>query len=175
MSAPKSIAIIIASTRTPRVGPNVVKFIKQTIETKADTSDVALTVVDLADFKLPVFDEPAVPASVLDPANYKHEHSIKWGTEIAKHDGYVFVSPEYNFGMPGGVKNAVDYVYHEWKGKPIAVFTYGILGGSSASEQLQHVLKNVGLQVSTGALISSPHRGSIIPVVQVCGPPEIPD
>jgi NAD(P)H-dependent FMN reductase len=54
-------------------------------------------------------------------------------------DGYVLVSPEYNNGMPGGVKNAIDYLYNEWIGKPALIITYGILGGLKSSEQLAGV------------------------------------
>ena len=59
--------------------------------------------------------------------------------EHRPYDGYVFVSPEYNYGMPGGVKNAIDYLYNELTGKPILIITYGIFGGLKCSEQLETV------------------------------------
>jgi NAD(P)H-dependent FMN reductase len=84
---------------------------------------------------------------VPEPDKYVHEHSRRWAREIAQHDGYVLVSPEYNYGMPGSVKNAIDYLYHPWKGKPIAIVTYGLDGGKTSSEQLENTFRRMGLQV----------------------------
>jgi NAD(P)H-dependent FMN reductase len=148
MAPTKSLAIITASTRKPRVGPRVAEFVKQTIQSRANLDGIEIHAVDLAEFKLPVYDEPSVPAMIPDPEKYTHEHSRLWAREIARHDGYVLVSPEYNYGMPGGVKNAIDYLFSSWKGKPIAVVTYGIDGGKTSSEQLSHTLSKMGLQVN---------------------------
>ncbi len=100
MAAPKSVAIISASTRTPRVGPEVAAFVKdildkETLSTPAGSS-IALHLVDLASFKLPVFDEKVIPGMVKEPEDYKHEHSRAWSRGIKKHDAYVLVIPEYN-------------------------------------------------------------------------------
>lgn len=75
MSSTKSIAIITDSTRTPRVGHPVSSFIKATIETNAILDGITLSTIDLTDFKLPVYDEPAVPAMIPHPESYTHEHS----------------------------------------------------------------------------------------------------
>ncbi|PVI01081.1 hypothetical protein DM02DRAFT_525767 [Periconia macrospinosa] len=148
MSSTKSIAIITGSTRTPRVGPNVASFVRKTIQDKAGLQGVSLASVDLAEFKLPVYDEPSVPAMILEPDKYANEHSRRWAQEISRHDGYILVSPEYNYGMPGGVKNAIDYLYHPWKGKPVGIVTYGLDGGKTASDQLENSLSRMGLQVA---------------------------
>jgi NAD(P)H-dependent FMN reductase len=147
MAPTKSIAIIIGSTRSPRVGSSVVDFVKQTILSKANLEGITVATIDLKDFKLPVYDEPIIPAMISDAENYTHEPSRRWAREIASHEGYILVSPEYNYGMPGGVKNAIDYLYHPWKGKPIAVVTYGLNGGKTSSEQLENTLSKMGLQV----------------------------
>lgn len=147
MSSTKSIAIITGSTRTPRVGPLVAGFVQKIIQDKADLQGVSLESVDLAEFKLPVYDETSVPAMIAEPDQYANEHSRRWAKEISRHDGYILVSPEYNYGMPGGVKNAIDYLYHPWKGKPVAIVTYGLDGGKTASAQLENTLSRMGLQV----------------------------
>jgi NAD(P)H-dependent FMN reductase len=147
--ADKSIAIIIASSRNPRVGPDVANFVQQVIQDKGRLDNIKLSLIDVADYKLPVYDEPVPPAMVVEPDNYANEHSRRWAKEIARHDGYVLVSPEYNYGMPGSVKNAIDYLYHPWKGKPIAIVTYGLNGGKTSSEQLNNTLGRMGLQVCT--------------------------
>ncbi|MFD6800554.1 NADPH-dependent FMN reductase [Streptomyces cyaneofuscatus] len=50
---------------------------------------------------------------------YAHEHARRWSEAIAAFDGYVFVTPEYNHGVPGPLKNAIDYLYSEWHHKAV--------------------------------------------------------
>jgi NAD(P)H-dependent FMN reductase len=121
------IAIIIGSTRTGRVGAKVEAWLNPIL--KGAAPDVAFTTVDVATFKLPVFDESVIPAMVPAMAQWTKPHSAAWSDEIAKYDGYVLVANEYNFGVSGSTKNAIDYLYHAWIGKPILIITYGIFGG----------------------------------------------
>lgn len=148
MSSPKSVAIITFSTRTPRIGPEVSSIVKEVISGPAASSNLNLSPVDLKDFNLPVFDEAVVPAAIPAMGTFQHAHSIAWSKEIARHDAYVLVIPEYNYGMSGGTKNAVDYLKNEWNGKPVVIVSYGIKGGTTASEQLAHTLSNMGLRVA---------------------------
>ena len=89
-----------------------------------------------------------MPANVPERGQFAHAHSKAWTAEIARHDGYVLVSPEYNGGVPGGVKNAIDYLRNEWKGQPIAIITYGVLGGNQSSDQLAQVLTRLKLRIA---------------------------
>ena len=96
----KSVAIITGSTRKGRVGQNIATFLKglldaEPLTTPANTP-ITLSAVDLASFNLPVYDESLIPGSVKSSGEFAHEHSRAWSSEIAKHDGYVFVIPEYN-------------------------------------------------------------------------------
>ncbi|KAK0611005.1 flavoprotein-like protein, partial [Immersiella caudata] len=148
----KSIAIITTSTRTPRVGPHVSAVVKSLLDEPAKTNNITLSPVDLGEFKLPVYDEAVIPG-MINPAQpdgpqYSNALSIAWSNEIKRHDGYVLVIPEYNYGLTGATKNAIDYLMHEWKGKPVAIVSYGIQGGSFASEQAAHVLGKMGLRVA---------------------------
>jgi NAD(P)H-dependent FMN reductase len=150
--APKSVAIITTSTRTPRIGPSVAAVVKSLLDAPAKESNVVLAHVDLADFNLPVYNESLVPA-MIDPSKpdsprFAHPQSIAWSDEIKRHDAYVLVIPEYNFGLTGGTKNAIDYLMHEWVGKPVAVISYGVQGGTWASAQAAHVLSNMKLRVA---------------------------
>ena len=104
------IAVIVTSTRTPRVGPSVGAFLKDLLESSGDASGVTLSPVDVADYKLPVYDEPVVPAMVPAQAQFTKDHSKAWSAEIAKYDAYIIVANEYNFGMSGSTKNAIDYL-----------------------------------------------------------------
>ena len=148
----KSVAVITTSTRTPRVGPNVAAFVKSLLEAPAKANNITLTAVDLADFKLPVFDEAVVPG-MINPAqegspSYSTAHGIAWSNEIKRHDGYIIVQPEYNYSIAGSTKNAIDYLLHEWKGKPVVIVSYGVQGGAFASEHASHVLGKMGLRVA---------------------------
>lgn len=149
MSSSKSVAVITMSTRTPRVGPEVAAVVKEIIEKDAEASyNITLEPIDLATFKLPVFDEPVIPAMVPEKASFSHEHSKAWSEAIKKHDAYVLVIPEYNYGVAGGTKNAIDYLKNEWDGKPALVVSYGIQGGTFASEQVHSTLGKMGLRVT---------------------------
>ncbi|PTB67313.1 flavo protein [Trichoderma citrinoviride] len=146
-----SIALIITSTRTPRVGPSIASLITAILAKHIPSSSnpsAALKTVDLAPFRLPVFDEPVVPANVPARASFVHDHSRRWSAEVASHDAYLLLVPEYNYGMAGSTKNAIDYLKNEWDGKPAAVVSYGISGGKIASEQVATSLQGVGLRVS---------------------------
>ena len=132
------IALLVTSTRVNAVGPAIGDWLKPILESAAP--EATFTTVRVADFKLPVFDEVAIPAMVPAMAQWTKPHSKAWSAEIAKYDGYVILANEYNFGMSAATKNAIDYIYNEWIGKPILIVSYGIAGGSSASEQLMKVL-----------------------------------
>jgi NAD(P)H-dependent FMN reductase len=80
-------------------------------------------------------------------AQFEYEHSKAWSAAVAPFDGYIFVSPEYNYGMPGGVKKAIDYLYNEWIGKPVLIITYGIHGAKLSSEALKQTLEGMKLRV----------------------------
>lgn len=145
------IAIITGSTRMPRVGTSVSNWVLETLKsrpTAGQESDLELVPVEIADYKLPIFDESVIPASVPEKAQFQHEHSKRWSGAIKSFAGYIFVVPEYNFGVAGGYKNAIDYLYHEWIGKPVVVVSYGIQGGKTASAQLSGILEAMKLRVA---------------------------
>ncbi|KAK9364666.1 flavoprotein-like protein [Lipomyces kononenkoae] len=147
MSDSIKVAIIISSTRKPRVGDSVAKFVKAVIEEHDTLGKIALSLVDVADYGLPVYDEAVIPAMVPAQAQFAHEHSKAWSAKIADFSGYVFVTPEYNWGIPGALKNAIDYLYHEWQGKPVLIVSYGVHGGSFASDSLKQTLEGMKLIV----------------------------
>ncbi|KAK4070205.1 uncharacterized protein Triagg1_6626 [Trichoderma aggressivum f. europaeum] len=142
------IAIIITSTRTPRLGPHVASLVHSILTPLASSSSATLSIVDLDTFKLPVYDEPVIPANVPARGQFIHDHSKRWSAEIASHDAYVLIVPEYNYGVAGSTKNAIDYLKNEWDGKPAAIVSYGISGAKIASEQVKGSLEGVGLRVS---------------------------
>ena len=125
----------------------MVEFVEKILSASTSTPKPEVSIVDIATFKLPVFDEKILPAMVPAAGQFEHEHSKAWSAAMAPFDGYIFVAPEYNYGIPGGLKNAIDYLYNEWVGKPVFIVTYGIQGGNITSESLNKILNGMKLRV----------------------------
>jgi len=89
--------------------------------------------VDLRDHPLPFFDEIASNAWV--PT--KNAEGVRWQKKVGHYDGYIFVTAEYNHGVPAVLKNALDFAYPEWNKKPAAFLGYGAIGAARAVEQLR--------------------------------------
>ncbi len=124
---------IICSTRPGRVGPAVGRWFND-FATRHGKFQALL--VGLADFNLPVYDEPHHPRQ----QNYEHEHTKAWAASVAAADAYVFVTPEYNYGPPPSFVNALNYVYHEWNYKPCGFVSYGGVSGGLRAVQLEKQL-----------------------------------
>jgi NAD(P)H-dependent FMN reductase len=127
------VAIVIGSTRPGRKAETVARWV-HTIATKR--SDAEFEVVDIKDFHLPLLDEPVPPAM----GQYSQPHTKAWAAKVASFDAYVFVTPEYNHGTSGALKNAIDYLYREWNNKAAGFVGYGSAGGTRAVEQLRLVM-----------------------------------
>jgi NAD(P)H-dependent FMN reductase len=78
---------------------------------------------------------------------YSKPHTKAWAEKIAAFDGFVFVTPEYNHGTSGALKNAIDYLYKEWNNKAAGFISYGSVGGARAVEHLRLVMAEI--QVAT--------------------------
>ena len=126
---PLRLNIVIASTRPGRVGPSVAAWFDG-IARAEGSFDVHL--IDLADFNLPVYDEPRHPRM----QQYEHEHTRRWAESVDAADAFVLVTPEYNFGPTPALLNALDYVYNEWTYKPAAFVSYGGISGGMRAVQV---------------------------------------
>jgi NAD(P)H-dependent FMN reductase len=134
------LAIIVGSTRPGRVGRDVAEW---ALGLAKKRTDAEFELVDVKDFELPLLDEPVPPSQ----GKYSKEHTKKWAAKIASFDGYVFVTPEYNHGICGALKNAIDFLFAEWNNKAAGFVGYGSLGGARAVEHLRLVMAEV--QVAT--------------------------
>ncbi len=134
------LAVIVGSTRPGRRGEAVARW---TFELASRRTDAEVDWVDVADYDLPLLDE-SLPPSL---GRYEHAHTVAWARAIAAFDGYIVVSPEYNHGIPGALKNALDFAYQEWNNKAAGFVGYGSGGGLRAVEQLRLVMAE--LQVAT--------------------------
>jgi NAD(P)H-dependent FMN reductase len=130
---PLNIAIIVGSTRPGRTGTAVAAWIH---EQAAHRGAARYEIIDLADVGLPLLDE-AVPALV---GRYEHQHTKDWAATIARFDGFVFVTPEYNHSTSPALLNALAYVYGEWNDKAAGFVSYGTSYGVRAVEHLRGVV-----------------------------------
>src|SRR6266852_5543378 len=126
-------AIVIGSTRPGRKGEAVARWVYE-IAMKRDDSE--FEIVDIKDFNLPLLDEPMSPMM----GQYSQPHTKAWAAKIAPFDAFVFVTPEYNHGTSGALKNALDFLYREWNNKAAGFVGYGGAGGTRAVEQLRLVM-----------------------------------
>jgi len=133
-------AVVIGSTRPGRKGEAVARWVHQIACKRADAR---FDLVDIAEYKLPLLDEPIPPSQ----GQYSQAHTKSWSVRIEPFDAYVFVTPEYNHGTSGALKNAIDFLYREWNNKAAGFVSYGSAGGTRAVEQLRLNLAEV--QVAT--------------------------
>ena len=131
------VAIILGSTRPGRNGEAVAKWVYDIAKKRTEAE---FEYVDIKDYNLPLYDEPT-------PGQYTHEHTKRWAAKIGSFDAFVFVTAEYNHGIPGALKNAIDFLYREWNNKAAGFVSYGGVGGVRSVEQLRLVMAE--LQVAT--------------------------
>ncbi|AFE05284.1 NADPH-dependent FMN reductase [Corallococcus coralloides DSM 2259] len=132
------VAIVVGSTRPGRKADKVAAWVHDIAKKR---SDAAYELVDIQDFNLPLLDEPTPPSM----GKYTQEHTKRWSAAVDGYDAYVFVTPEYNHGTSGALKNALDYVYKEWNNKAAGFVGYGSAGGVRAVEQLRLVAAELQL------------------------------
>ena len=143
------ISVVVGSTREGRFSEKPANWILQHLK-KRERVDARL--LDLRDFPMPFFDQPATPATPGRPP-YKNEIVGRWTTAIAQSDGFVFVTPEYNYGTSAVLKNAIDWVYPEWNRKAVAFVSYGSALGARSVQQL----RETAIELQLAPIRSSVH------------------
>src|SRR5258708_21519499 len=128
------ILLILGSAREGRFSEVIGRWMLPILEAR---EDLTVEVVDLRDWKLRYYDRPSVAAQ----SDYaEDELCLRWADVVAGGDGYVIISPEYNYGYPAVLKSALDAVYKEWNRKPVAFVGYGgWAGGAPGGPQLRPV------------------------------------
>jgi NAD(P)H-dependent FMN reductase len=140
------LSIIIGSTRPGRAGLPIAEWFAGRARRHGGFE---LDVVDLAELNLPMLDEPNHPRL----RQYTHQHSKDWSARADAADAFVIVTPEYNHGYSPAVKNAVDYLHHEWRYKPVGFVSYGgVAAGTRAMQQLKQVVTAVKMLPITEAV-----------------------
>jgi NAD(P)H-dependent FMN reductase len=142
------IAIILGSTRPGRNGEAVSQWMNEIAKKRTDAS---FELIDIKDYNLPLLDEPIPPSM----GQYTKEHTKIWSAKIDSFDAYVFVTAEYNHGIPGALKNAIDFLFKEWNNKVAGFVSYGGACGVRAVEQLRLVMAELKVAtVRTQVLLS---------------------
>ncbi|MFZ0075259.1 MAG: NAD(P)H-dependent oxidoreductase [Exiguobacterium undae] len=122
-----NIGIILGSTREGRLSPQVGTWVKELADKRGDAN---YTIIDIADYKLPLLGEKDGDAS----------GAAAWSEAIAAQDGFVFITQEYNHSIAASLKNALDYLRVEWNNKAAGIVSYGSVGGARAAEHLRGIL-----------------------------------
>ena len=140
-NAKLNIKVIVGSTREARFSDKAAAWITGEIRKQ---KEIEVETLDLRNYDMPFYNEPVSPSYKQEP--FKNEAVARFTKKIAEGDAFVIVTPEYNHGTSGVLKNALDWVYPEWNSKPVAFVSYGSVGGARAVEQLR--LNAIELQMA---------------------------
>ncbi len=144
------IGVVISTTRPTRVGHHVANWFMQKV---SGNPDLEFELIDLKEVDLPFLSEPESPST----GHYTQDKVIAWSKKVEGLDGFVFITAEYNNGIPAPLKNAFDTIYHEWDRKPVAFIGYGTYGATRAVEQLVNVTAKVGMAPLSKTFVSIVH------------------
>lgn len=127
------IGIIVGTTRPSRIGDQVAHWV---LDVASQRDDATYELIDLRDWDLPNYDEP-FPSGM---GQYQNDHTKRWAEKVDSYDGFIIVTGEYNHGVPGSLKNALDFVYAEWNNKAVGFVSYGSALGVRAVEHLRQIV-----------------------------------
>ena len=129
--------IINSSVREGRKGPLVTEWISNVAK---QNGNFDVEVLDLAVINLPMMNEPNHP----NLKKYQHDYTKQWSTKIDEADAFIFVTAEYDFNYPAPLRNAIEYLFHEWTYKPAGIVSYGgVSGGTRAANSLKSGLASM--------------------------------
>ena len=137
-----SYLVLAGSTRPIRRSPTIAAWVAALGDT---LSEARFEVADLKDLGLALDDEPHLPAAGL---GYVSAATRAWSERVSASRGVVFVTPQYNWGYPAALKNAIDHLYAEWAGKPGLIVSYGSRGGEKCAAQLRQVLTGLDVRLT---------------------------
>jgi NAD(P)H-dependent FMN reductase len=150
-----TLGIVVGSTRPGRMGSQVARWVQQRAEARPG---LRAELLDLAAIALPFLDEEQYPAE----RAYQHQHTREWSRRVEALDAVVLVTPEYNRSFPAPLKNALDFLYEEWRRKPVGLVGYGM--GSTGSRAVAALLPVVtALEMLPAGTVQVPLRERVDP------------
>jgi len=135
-----AVLVILGSTRAGRLCPTIAAWV---LGIARASTKLDYEVVDLVDWHLPADDEPGIPALGV----YAQKHTQAWSRKVAAAAAIVLVTPQYNWGYPAPLKNALDHLHREWAGKPLVIVSYGGHGGGKCAAQLRQIAEGLHMQM----------------------------
>ncbi len=129
------VQIIIGSTRPGRQTDKLAKWVAK--EATKNT-DLEIELLDLQDYKLPLFDEATSPQ--YNPNRGPNPVAKKWLEKLVEADGFILITPEYNRSTSGVLKNALDYIDFQFQRKPVLLVAHGSSGGGQAVGHLRGIV-----------------------------------
>jgi chromate reductase len=151
----RNVGVIIGSLRKGAFSGSLARAL-------VELAPPVLRLAPISTGELPLYNEDLETAS--PPAAW-----TAFRAKLAAVDALLFVTPEYNRGVPGGLKNAIDvgsrpWGKNVWAGKRAAIISLssGGLGGMAASHQLRVILSAVNVPVMTDPEVFISNAGSLI-------------
>ncbi|KAG6622898.1 uncharacterized protein IUM83_09274 [Phytophthora cinnamomi] len=137
-----AVALIVGSVRASNNGDGLGAWLRERFDAVAKSDTKLVLASELTDLPLPIGPvmDPVIAAAIKSPLEYADPAVQAWSRAVSATPAVVILTPQYNWGYPGHLKNLLDHLYTEWKGKPVVLVTYGGHGGSKCAEQLQVVL-----------------------------------
>ncbi len=147
--------VLIASTRPSRIGATVADWFLPIAEAHGA---FAVERVDLKEVNLPFLDEPKHPRL----GEYEHEHTKRWSATVARADAFVFVTPEYDFGPPASLINALQFLLNEWAYKPVGLLSYGGVSAGLRSANALRIICTANNMMPLPGAVSIPMAGQLV-------------
>jgi NAD(P)H-dependent FMN reductase len=147
--------VIIASVRPSRIGGKVADWF---IPLAGKQGGFTVERIDLRELNLPMMNEPHHPSQ----QKYEHEHTKQWSATIARGDAYAFVTPEYDYGPPAPLINALQYLAKEWRYKPVGFVSYGGVSGGTRSANGLRIYASALSMMPLAEAVSIPFAGKLV-------------
>ena len=140
------VLVIVGTTRTGRSGRKVADW--YLAEAQKAHKDVEFELLDVAEEKLELFNEPVSP--MMHQYSSRQEELAK---KVGSADAFVFVTGEYNHSIPASLKNFIDYLNAEWHYKSASYVGYGATGAIRSIEHLIQIMTELKVtSVATGGI-----------------------
>lgn len=149
----KKVLVVIGSVREGRRADTILKLVTTELEKRPQ---LEVSIADFKDIQLPFYNHPKLPGDA--DFSTDNEHVLRWYELLEQSDGFIFLTPEYNHTTSAVLKNAIDWAYHQWSGKPVAFVGWGSVGGSRSVEHLLQIVPRVGLVAIHRPVLIIPSR-----------------
>ncbi|KAF7793354.1 hypothetical protein EIP86_004466 [Pleurotus ostreatoroseus] len=172
MQALPRLGLLIGSSRHGGNGAGLAAWLSALLDRRLNAPSAAVEIISVDPTQPPhpfgpVLDGSKTPRQIPDAASYASPVIQDWSKFVSSCAGFAIITPEYNAGYPGELKNALDHLNREWVGKPVMLVTYGGGGGVRCAAQLQSVLQELRMRT-----VESP-VGIILPKQYTGGPERV--